>query len=192
MNPLWTVLLVMAAFLAVLHLKNRGRRRARLEPTYSRRIEGYQVVAFLQPEISGACLFDHGLQFGRGFRRKEGPELPHGPHCRCATAPFSFTSSEVFHGSLRDVAEYPGSLANLPKGEAKRLFETLKKMEGVPLPTDETAYLGLAEPDAFPEKYRPEVETFLRQRFRFLKTAAPEAAAPASAAAPKPAEAAER
>ncbi|NIP71732.1 MAG: hypothetical protein GWO16_01270, partial [Gammaproteobacteria bacterium] len=66
--------------------------------------QGYQVSAYVHPHMSQACLYDHGMQFGKGFRRKVGPALPHDAGCQCEVTPFSFTSSEVFNGALRSVS----------------------------------------------------------------------------------------
>ncbi|MEE8396528.1 MAG: hypothetical protein V3S29_10775 [bacterium] len=185
MSPVWTMLVVMVAFLAVLHLKNRKKRRkAMVVPSYSRRIDGFQVVAFLHPEISATCLFDHGVQFGRGFRRKEGPELPHQAGCRCATLPFSYSSSEVFHGALRGAAEIPVSIAGLDADGVRRLIENLKQAAGrQPLPPDPAGYFQLVQLDTFAENVRPAIAEFLRSRHEYLKTL-PVASAAAEEEAP--------
>lgn len=185
MSPVWTMLVVMVAFLAVLHLKNRKKRRKVFVPSYSRRIDGLQVVAFLHPEISATCLFDHGVQFGRGFRRKEGPVLPHVAGCRCITLPFSYSSSEVFHGALRGVADVPGSIGGLDADGTRSLVDNLKRAAGQPLPPDPADYFQLVQLDTFAENVRPAIAEFLRSRHRYLKTL-PAAPAAAEEEAPPP------
>ena len=167
MNPIWLVLLVGVAFLVILRLKGRGKRR-RTTPVYSRRIDGFQVVAQLAPEMAGGCLFDHGIQFGKGFRRKEGPALPHDDRCGCKAMPFSFTSNEVFNGVLRDAMPLPSSIRDLPPEEAKRLAESLLRIVSEPLPDDAGSYAASAGLELFPEKYQSGVDSFLRERYTYL------------------------
>ena len=170
MNPIWAAILVLVAFLVVLRISKRGRRR-RTSPTgvYSRRIEGFQLSAFLRPEISGACLFDHGVQFGRGFRRKESPPLPHDEHCHCVTTPFSFTSTEVFNGALRQVSGISSTIPELEAETAKQLIESLRAVDQTLLPETEEAYLALVGLEDFPAGSKAGIEEFLRARYAFLR-----------------------
>jgi hypothetical protein len=168
MNPIWLMLLVLVAFLIVLRLKKRGRRKLRT-PVYSRRIEGFQVVAALEPEMPSACLFDHGVQFGRGFRRKEGPALPHDERCKCSTLPFSFTSNEVFNGALRTFAEIRNEVQGLDQPSANRLVDQLRRTESGPLPPTLEAYLARMDLDEFHERAQALVRVFLTQRYAFLR-----------------------
>ena len=171
-NAIGVAVLVLLAFLVVLRISKRGRRRRTLPKSgvYSRRIEGFQVIAFLGPEISGACLFDHGVQFGRGFRRKESPPLPHDKHCRCVTIPFSFTSSEVFNGALRQFSSLSTTIPNLEAETAKQLIESLRAVNQALLPETPEAYLALVGLEDFPAGSKAGIEEFLRARYAFLRT----------------------
>jgi len=170
-NAIVVAVLVLLAFLVVLRISKRGRRRRTLPTTgvYSRRIEGFQVTAFLRPEISGACLFDHGVQFGRGFRRKESPSLPHDEHCSCVTAPFSFTSNEVFNGALRQGSGIPTTVPTLEGEAARQLIESLRTVNQASLPETPKAYLALVGLEDFPAASREGIEEFLRARYDFLR-----------------------
>ena len=172
MNAIVVAVLVLLAFLVVLRISKRGRGRRTLPKTgvYSRRIEGFQVTAFLRPEISGACLFDHGVQFGRGFRRKESPPLPHDKHCRCVTTPFSFTSNEVFNGALRQFSSVSTTILNLEAETAKQLIESLRAVNQALLPETPEAYLALVGLENFPAGSRAGIEEFLQARYAFLRT----------------------
>ncbi|MCZ6558903.1 MAG: hypothetical protein O7A69_14190 [SAR324 cluster bacterium] len=163
MNPIWAVLLVAVAFVVVLRIKRR--RRLPQIPVYARRIEGFQVVASLAPEMSSACLFDHGVQYGKGFRRKEGPELPHDERCRCASLPFSFTSNEVFNGALRNFAGVRNNeVQGFTQEAADDLVAQLKKVESVQLPVDIEAYLAAVQVEESGEA----MHAFLSARYTYL------------------------
>lgn len=168
MSPIWAILLVLVALAVVLRLKGRNKRKLKV-PVYSRRIEGFQVVAHLEPKMSSACLFDHGIQFGKGFRRKEGPGLPHAGNCRCTTAPFSFTSNEVFNGALRDFAHINTDCPGIPAELARRMAELMKRAESPQAPKTLEAYLAATDLGQTGAKSKHAVREFLTARFAFLQ-----------------------
>lgn len=179
MNQIWMLLLVVIALLVITRMRTRNRRGGGDEArnsTPALKLSGYQVNAYVHPRMSRACLFDHGMQFGRGFRRKEGPELPHDADCRCRLVPFSFTSSEVFNGALRNLAPVESSLPGLSERDGRRLVEMLRSVEGGRLPQSEEAYLTACEPQGFDAASREAVSGFLRERYRFLQGAEPASA----------------
>lgn len=176
MSPVWAVVLVLIAFAVVLRLRSR-RKKWPAVPVYSRRIDGFQVVAQLEPDMPGGCLFDHGIQYGKGFQRKEGPALPHAENCRCATLPFSFTSNEVFNGALRNFADIRTDIPHLPEKSANRLVDQLKRVESSPLPPTLEGYVSAVDMGKLPDKSGQAVRDFLTVRYEHLngtgKTTAP-------------------
>ena len=177
------IVAVVVVFLVILRLKARSKRSRRREPVvYARRIDGAQVNAFLHPQISESCLFDHGLQFGKGFRRKEGPPLPHDETCRCLIHPFSYTSTEVFNGALRSHAPLASSIEGLQQSDGQRLVDALKQDIGLPLPAQADAYVArvMVFLDNLDAPVKAAVEAFLRERHAYLRAAG---GAPASQAA---------
>jgi hypothetical protein len=169
MNALWIILLVLVALLVFTRLRTKRKLRGRTPPKLGPRVTGSQINAYLHPRMSAACLFDHGVQFGKGFRRKEGPELPHDEACRCESVPFSFTSSEVFNGALRGVTHVKSTIEGLPQEQAQRLVEGLKAAESNPLPADEEAYLSAVVGPGPPARLREEIRAFLGERYRHLQ-----------------------
>ncbi len=171
LNQYVLIIIVFLAFLVILRLRARSRRaRAATPEAYARRIDGIQVTAYLEPEMPEACLLDHGMQFGSGFRRKTGPGLPHAPNCRCQETRFSFTSTEVFNGALRTPAEIRSSIAGLTPRNAQRMVDGMKAQHGLPLPASAAAYKDAVLQDkGFEQGQRPAMEAFLRQRFDFLQ-----------------------
>ncbi len=105
------------------------------------------------------------MQFGRGFRRKESPSLPHDEHCRCVTTPFSFTSTEVFNGALRQLSGISTTIPNLEGEAARQLIESLRTVNQALLPETPEAYLALVGLEDFPAGARAGIEEFLRARY---------------------------
>ena len=168
MSPFWSVLVVLLAFVIVMRVKNRRKGKKQPAPAYSPRIEGFQICAFLTPQIGAGCLFDHGMQYGKGFRRKMGPALPHDDHCRCTSVPFSHTSTEVFHGALRQVGAVQHTVEGLSQDGAGRVLEKLKQANGQPVPNSPSEYLEALGLSDLTEHERPLVEAFLLERHQFL------------------------
>ena len=175
MNQIWIIVAALVALLLITRIRSRRRAaQRRRPPSPGPRIQGYQVSAFVHPRMGQACLFDSGVQFGKGFRRKEGPQLPHDAECRCEVVPFSFTSNEVFNGALRSVAPPKCSIAGLEPEDTGRLIERLKAVEAQPLPADAAAYSAAVALESFSANLRPALEAFLEERYAFLQGAATE------------------
>jgi hypothetical protein len=169
MNNLWIVGAAIVALAVIARIRTRRKVPQRRSPPASGpRIQGFQMVAYVHPRMSAACLFDHGMQFGKGFRRKEGPPLPHDAACRCESQPFSFTSSEVFNGALRNLGAVHGSIAGLAAADAQHLIERLKAVEARPLPAEPGAYARAVDVESFPASIRAALEGFLVERHAYL------------------------
>lgn len=167
MNPLWTTVIAVLAFILIVRMKSRGR-KPRAPSLYRPKIGGFQVNTFIHPRISGACLHDNGVQFGRGFRRKEGPALPHNGECRCEIAAFSYTSSEVFNGALRNISSIRSTIAGLELTSARQLIEELKRLEHETLPGALEEYMKQVKLELFPGNLQAELHGFFGQRYNFL------------------------
>ena len=169
MSPVWSVVLVLLAFTVIMRMKHRTRgRRNEKSPSFTTRIDGFQVNAFLSPQIGAGCLFDSGMQFGKGFRRKVGPALPHDEHCQCTTVPFSHTSNEVFHGALRSIGVVRSTIEGLSQETASKLFDMLKEANDKPLPENADAYIASFDRHDLGLEFKSQIEAFLRERFTFL------------------------
>lgn len=179
MQQIWAIVAVLVAFFLILHVRNRKKRTP--EPkVYARRIEGSQITAFLHPRVNVACLADHGVQFGKGFRRKEGPALPHDDGCRCHPVHFSYTSNEVFQGALRRPAPPGVSIPGLRDSDAVALLDVLRSWEGSLLGGNAEETLARVNWSRFSPGHREALETFMRERLAFLaERGAPKALSPA-------------
>ena len=169
MNQIWIVIAVLVALLIFMRIRSRRKSKPRRPPATGPRIHGIQVNAFVLPRMGDGCLYDNGVQYGKGFRRKEGPVLPHDAECRCEAVPFSFTSSEVFNGALRNVGNIQSTIPDFSGAAAAMLIDRLKAVEAHPLPEDESAYLAAIGPSAFAHPYRRALEAFLSERYAYLR-----------------------
>ena len=167
MSYLW----IIAAVIVLLLVFARVRKRRRPSPVSRSftgpRIIGYRVHAYLHPKMSAACLFDHGIQFGRGFRRKAGPVLPHDENCQCETVPFSFTSSEVFKGALRGSDGIKCCLPEFPASLAVMLLDRLKALETGRVDRTLESYLNQMNIPSFPAQQQKALRGFVEERFGF-------------------------
>ncbi len=172
MEHLW--ILAAAAVLLFVFARMRGRRRPRasVQPPAGPRVQGAMLGAYVHPRMSAACLHDDGVQFGKGFRRKEGPSLPHDAACGCEVKPFAFTSSEVFNGALRSLRATRCSIPDLPPPEIERLVDGLRRAEAQWPATDAQAYAAAVGVEAFPAPHREAVGAFLAERWAFLQSGA--------------------
>lgn len=168
MNYLWIVVAVLVLFFVFSRTRRRQGRARNQEMIAAPRVHGFQVNAYLHPRMSGACLFDNGIQYGRGFRRKEGPALPHDAECGCEAVAFSYTSTEVFKGVLRDGGKVRSTIPDFPSEEAGHLIERLKVVEAGPPPAALEEYIAQIDLSLFPAKYQNDIKGFLKERHGFL------------------------
>lgn len=166
---IWIVVAGLVALWLVTRMRSRRRTESRRRrPSAGPRIQGFQVTAYVHPRMSAACLADHGVQFGKGFRRKEGPALPHDEACRCEAIPFAFTSREVFNGALRRVGQVRSSIEGLSPTDGQLLIERLRAVEVNPPPAEPEAYIAAVGPERFPEEVQPALRAFLGLRHAYL------------------------
>jgi hypothetical protein len=170
MNPYLAVLLLLGLMAVGWRFAKRKPRAETPERPRraGRRVEGFQIWSPLHVRMGRGCIADHGMQYGAGFRRKEGPLLPHDPNCRCETIPFTFTGSEVFGGALRRLGEPKTLQPGFPLSAVAPALAALKRVNAEPLPADVEAYLAVAGADSFEETARGAFTAFLRERFAFL------------------------
>ena len=107
-----------------IHIKKKGTfRRHKAPRRVITQVEGFEVRAYLSAATPAACLCDDGIRFGRSFRLKEGPSLPHSDECLCEVAPISLRSNDVFDGALCNTSSRKTAIGTLPLKES----DTFKK-----------------------------------------------------------------
>jgi hypothetical protein len=176
--------LAVVGVLLFLALRRAARRRKRKDVPIPR-VEGFLVSTPLHPRMLRACVFDRGLLYGRGFRRKEGPALPHGPDCQCRATPIALPGTEVFSGSLRRGNEVACAVPGFPADACRPLLDALRRVNAESVPPTLDAYLALADLASFAAGHQAPVRRFLEERYRFLK-AQPGGHVPAPAGPERP------
>jgi hypothetical protein len=173
MNSYLGVLLLLGLLVASWRFMRPRRRADKSErvPRPERKVQGFQIWSPLHLKMGRGCIHDYGMQFGEGFRKKEGPLLPHDPDCRCETIPFTFTGSQVFAGALRRVAEPKSLEPGLPDEAVPKLMAALKRSSAEPVPPDPDAYIAMVGADILDAGTRPAAIAFLREHHRFLTRA---------------------
>jgi hypothetical protein len=192
MRELWPLVLGFGVIVLLLGiLRARPGRRRQERGLAIPKVEGFQVTGPLHPRMTRGCVFDLGLQYGRGFRRKEGPALPHGPNCECRAVPFAFSGQEVFSGSLRRFAEIRCSMPGFPPEACRPLLEGLRRVNAEPVPGTLTEYLGrVGLLESLPPHQREPVLRFLEDRYAYLCDPRPAPAADGAVpSAPQPSDA---
>jgi hypothetical protein len=173
MNPYLGVMLLIGLLVVGWRFSRPRKREDKTERPRrpERKVEGFHVSSPLHVKMGRGCIQDYGMQFGAGFRRKDGPLLPHDPPCRCETSAFSFTGSEVFAGALRHLTEPKSGEPGLPVEAVPKLMAALKRINAEPVPPDADAYLALIGEDTLDAGTRPAALAFLRERHAFLTRA---------------------
>ena len=59
-------------------------------------IEAIELKTYLNWDTPVSCLESDGTRYGRQFKQKTPPELPHEQGCRCETTKLFYTSEDVF------------------------------------------------------------------------------------------------
>ena len=76
-----------------------------------------------------SCLESDGTRYGRQFKQKTPPDLPHEEGCRCETTKLFYTSEDVFQGTS-PVTKHKSALGNLCSKDAlllKKILLEIKK-----------------------------------------------------------------
>ena len=62
-------------------------------------IEAIELKTYLDWDTPVSCLESDGTRYGRQFKQKKPPDLPHEQGCRCETSKLFYTSEDVFQGT---------------------------------------------------------------------------------------------
>ena len=62
-------------------------------------IEAIELQTILAWDTPRSCLESHGIRYGKQFKIKNPPKLPHVAGCRCEAIKLFYTSDDVFQGT---------------------------------------------------------------------------------------------
>ena len=91
-------------------------------------IEAIELKTFLDWDTPVSCLQSDGTRYGRQFKQKTPPELPHEHGCRCETTKLFYTSEDVFQGTS-PVTKHKSALGDLCSKDALLLKNILLEIK---------------------------------------------------------------
>ena len=91
-------------------------------------IEAIELKTYLDWDTPVACLESDGKRYGRQFKHKNPPDLPHEKGCRCKTTKLFYTSEDVFQGTS-PVAKHKSALGDLCSKDALLLKNILLEIK---------------------------------------------------------------
>ena len=91
-------------------------------------IEAIELKTFLDFDTPVSCLESDGTRYGRQFKQKTPPDLPHENGCRCEITKLFYTSEEVFQGTS-PVAKHKSALGDLCSKDALLLKNILLEIK---------------------------------------------------------------
>ena len=91
-------------------------------------IEAIELKTYLDWDTPVSCLESDGTRYGRQFKQKTPPDLPHEKGCRCETTKLFYTSEEVFNGTS-PVTKHKSALGDLCSKDALLLKNILLEIK---------------------------------------------------------------
>ena len=103
------------------------RRKDESEP-FITTIEAIELKTYLDWDTPVSCLESDGTRYGRQFKQKTPPDLPHEQGCRCETTKLFYTSEDVFQGTS-PVTQHKSALGDLCAKDALLLKNILLEIK---------------------------------------------------------------
>ena len=91
-------------------------------------IEAIEMKTYLDWDTPVACLKSDGTRYGKQFKQKKPPDLPHEQGCRCETTKLFYTSEDVFQGNS-PVTKNKSALGDLCSKDALLLKNILLEIK---------------------------------------------------------------
>ncbi len=91
-------------------------------------IEAVELKTYLDWDTPVSCLESDGTRYGRHFKQKTPPDLPHEPGCKCEITKLFYTSEEVFQGTS-PVTKHKSALGDLISKDALLLKNILLEIK---------------------------------------------------------------
>ena len=91
-------------------------------------IEAIELQTFLDWDTPQQCLECDGIRYGKQFKQKTPPDLPHEQGCRCEATKLFYTSDDVFQGTS-PILTHKSALGDLSAKDALLLKNILLKIK---------------------------------------------------------------
>ena len=90
-------------------------------------IEAIELQTFLDWDTPLTCLESDGVRYGKQFKQKNPPKLPHEQSCRCVATKLFYTSDDVFQGTS-PISTHKSALGDISSKDALLLKDILYKI----------------------------------------------------------------
>ena len=131
-------------------------------------IEAIELHTFLAWDTPRSCLESDGIRYGKQFKLKLPPELPHEPGCRCEATKLFYTSDDVFQGTS-PILTHKSALGNISAKDALLLKNILLKIINDCEEDSFSAFLSQFESSSFSADIRSQAIILLEQAFEAAK-----------------------
>ena len=132
-------------------------------------IEAIELKTYLDWDTPVSCLESDGRRYGRQFKQKTPPELPHEQGCRCETTKLFYTSEEVFNGTS-PVTKHKSALGDLCSRDALLLKNILLEIKKESTNGSFDDLIDKFEVNDFSEVIRNEAVALAEQAFQFSQS----------------------
>ena len=116
-------------------------------------IEAIELKTYLDWDTPVSCLENDGTRYGRQFKQKTPPDLPHVQGCRCETTKLFYTSEDVFQGTS-PVTKHKSALGDLCSIDALLLKNILLEIKKESVIGSFEDLMDKFELNDFPEEIR--------------------------------------
>lgn len=131
-------------------------------------IEAIELQTFLAWDTPRSCLESDGIRYGKQFKLKNPPVLPHEPGCRCEATKLFYTSDDVFQGTS-PILKHKSALGDISAKDALLLKNILLKIINDSEADSFTDFLSQFETSRFSADIRSQVITLVEQAFEAAK-----------------------
>jgi hypothetical protein len=139
-------------------------RNSKVDP-FITTIEAIELQTFLAWDTPRSCLESDGIRYGKQFKLKFPPELPHEPGCRCEATKLFYTSDDVFQGTS-PILTHKSALGDISAKDALLLKNILLKIINDPEADSFTVFMSQFESSSFSADIRSPAIILLEQAFK--------------------------
>ena len=131
-------------------------------------IEAIELQTFLAWNTPSTCLESDGIRYGKQFKQKKPPEIPHEPGCRCEATKLFYTSDDVFQGTS-PILTHKSALGDISAKDALLLKNILLKIINDPEADSFTVFMSQFESSSFSADICSQAIIMLKQAFKAAK-----------------------
>ena len=132
-------------------------------------IEAIELQTFLAWDTPRPCLESDGIRYGKQFKQKTPPELPHVPGCKCEAIKLFYTSDDVFQGTS-PVLKHKSELGDLCTKDALLLKRILLRIICDSKIESFSDLISDLETNNFSEDIRSQAISLLKRAFEASKS----------------------